>query len=107
MEILKDLKQIENKIKTMFGFEIEVDYKKFISENLTYMELNFLAENVKTEKVKTEDIDDFSDLIFQLKNYIIPLSNFVKLLLKIFIHFICTKIVFMKFLNHFYSFVKF
>lgn len=81
MEILKDLKQIENKIKTMFGFEIEVDYKKFISENLTYMELNFLAENVKTEKVKTEDIDDFSDLIFQLKNYIIPLSNFVKLLL--------------------------
>ena len=37
MEILKDLKQIENKIKTMFGFEIEVDYKKFISENLTYM----------------------------------------------------------------------
>ena len=68
MEILKDLKQIENKVNEMFGFEIEVDYKKFISENLTYMELNFLAENVKTEKVKTEDIDAFSDLIFQLKN---------------------------------------
>lgn len=81
MEILKDLKQIENKINEMFGFEIEVDYKKFISENLTYMELNFLAENVKTEKIKTEDIDAFSDLIFQLKNYIAPLSNFIKLLL--------------------------
>ena len=81
MEILKDVKQIENKLKQIFGFEIEIDSNSFISRNLSTEELSFLANNIKNDVLKTEDIDSFSDLIFQMKNYLFALSNFVILLL--------------------------
>lgn len=81
MEILKDVKQIENKLKQIFGFEIEFDSNSFISRNLSTQELTFLAANIKNDVLKSEDIDSFSDLIFQMKNYLFALSNFVILLL--------------------------
>ena len=31
MEILKDIKQIESKLKQLFGFEIEIDADAFIN----------------------------------------------------------------------------
>lgn len=81
MEILKDIKQIEEKLKTTFGFEIDVDVERFIKENLTELELEFLASHITKKEIKNEDIDNVSDLIFQLRNYMFALSNFVKLLL--------------------------
>ena len=81
MEILTNINQIENKLKQIFGFEIEIDTNAFISRNLTTSELEFLAQNITNETLKLEDVDSFSDLIFQLKNYMFALSNFVVLLL--------------------------
>ena len=84
MEILKDIKQIEEKLKTTFGFEIDVDVERFIKDNLTELELEFLSSNITKKEIKNEDIDNVSDLIFQLRNYMFALSNFIKLLLSCF-----------------------
>lgn len=81
MEILKDIKQIEEKIKLAFGFEIEFHAERFIKENLTEIEIEFMADNIKVDKINIESINNISDLIFQLKNYMFALSNFIKLLL--------------------------
>lgn len=81
MEILRDVKQIENKLKTLFGFEIEIDGQKFISSQLSKQDIEFLCQNIKNENLKPADIDAFSDLVFQLKNYTFALSNFITLLL--------------------------
>lgn len=81
MEILKDINQIESKLKQLFGFEIEVDAEAFISRSLSEEEIKFLADNITNENLSEENINSFSDLIFQLKNYMFALSNFVALLL--------------------------
>ncbi len=81
MEILKDINQIESKLKQFFGFEIEVDAEAFISRSLSEEEIKFLADNITNENLSEESINSFSDLIFQLKNYMFALSNFVALLL--------------------------
>lgn len=81
MEILKDIKQIESKLKQLFGFEIEIDADAFINRSLTSEEIEHLAKNITKEELSEDDINSFSDLIFQLKNYMFALSNFVALLL--------------------------
>ena len=81
MEILKDIKQIESKLKQLFGFEIEIDADAFINRSLTSEEIEHLAKNITKEDLSEDDINSFSDLIFQLKNYMFALSNFVALLL--------------------------
>ncbi len=81
MEILKDIKQIEDKLKKIFGFEIEIDAERFIRNHLSDFDLNYLAENAKAISKDNGDIDGFSDLIFQLRDYMFALSNFIKLLL--------------------------
>lgn len=81
MEILKDINQIESKLKQLFGFEIEIDANALISRPLSNEEINFLSQNITKETLSEEDINSFSDLIFQLKNYMFALSNFVVLLL--------------------------
>lgn len=81
MEILKDINQIESKLKQLFGFEIEVDAEAFISRSISEEEIKFLADNITNENLSEENINSFSDLIFQLKNYMFALSNFVALLL--------------------------
>lgn len=81
MEILRDISQIEKALKTIFDFEDGFDFEGFISRQI---KLNELA-NVKVKEISQEEreknIFEFSDLLFQLKNYIFALSNFVRLLL--------------------------
>ncbi len=81
MEILKDVKQIEEKLKSTFGFEIDIDIERFVKENLTELEINFLADNIKNKQINIDDVNLLSDLIFQLRNYLNALSNLIKLLL--------------------------
>lgn len=81
MEILKDVSQIAEKLKKIFGFEINVDVNAFIKSVLSEKEIEFLSQNIKETTKENSTIDSFADLIFQLKDYIPALSNFVKLLL--------------------------
>ncbi|MCI5797499.1 MAG: hypothetical protein MR024_02595 [Firmicutes bacterium] len=81
MEILRDISQIENKLKAIFEFDDVFDFEGFISRQIKNNEI----ENVKVKELSQEEIEknifEFSDLLFQLKNYIFALSNFVRLLL--------------------------
>jgi hypothetical protein len=81
MEILRDIKQIEDSLNKIFSFNSEIDAEKFVKTNLSNEELKMLARNIGSITQDTKPIDEFSDLIFQLRNYIFALSNFVKLLL--------------------------
>ena len=81
MEILHSLSQIENKLKELFEFEENFDFEGFISRQIRLNEV----EEVKVKEMSFENrsrlISEFSDFLFQLKNYIFALSNFVRLLL--------------------------
>ena len=81
MEILRDIKQIEEKLIKIFNFNIEIDAEKFIKNNLNDEELKYLTDNINDVTKDNLAVNEFSDLIFQLKNYMPALSNFVKLLL--------------------------
>lgn len=79
MEILRDLTQIENRLKTIFDFNDDFNFESFISRQMTIVELQDIK--LKNNEDLEKNIFEFSDLIFQLKNYIFALSNFVRLLL--------------------------
>ncbi|MDD4110782.1 MAG: hypothetical protein PHS54_04435 [Clostridia bacterium] len=81
MEILREIKQIEDKLNKIFNFKEQIDIEKFVKTNLTEEELNSLVENIGELSKDYKILDDFSDLIFQLRNYSFALNNFIRLLL--------------------------
>lgn len=81
MEILRDIKQIEEKLTKIFNFKEQIDIEKFIKTNFNEEELNSLSQNIGEISNDAKQIDDFSDIIFQLKNYSFALNNFIRLLL--------------------------
>ena len=81
MEILRDIKQIEEKLNKIFNFKEPIDTEKFIKTNFNEEELNSSSQNIGEISNDSKQIDDFSDIIFQLKNYSFALNNFIRLLL--------------------------
>ena len=78
MEILRDLSQIENKVKEIFDFPSDFNFENFISKQIDIETI----KSIKLKSNKSENIiEQISDLIFQLRNYIYALSNLVRIFL--------------------------
>ncbi len=81
MEILKDIKQIINKINSIFNIENIITEQNFLKEQISQNTIDLINKNSTNTQINKEDIESLSDLIFQLKNYEIPVSNTVIILL--------------------------
>lgn len=79
MEILRDLSQIESKLNEIFVLGEDFNCEDFISKQIDIEKIRDikLKENAQREIC----IQQISDLILQLRNYIYALSNFVRMLL--------------------------
>lgn len=79
MEILRSLDQIAEQLKKIFVFEEDFNFEDFISKKIALTEINKI--NKKDCENVDEEIEKFSNFLFQLRNYLFSLSNFVRILL--------------------------
>ena len=79
MEILRNIEQIKSQLNEIFIFDESFNFEDFISKKI---DLNEIVKVKKKEGVDLlNNIENFSNYLFQLRNYIFALSNFVRMLL--------------------------
>ena len=82
MIILREAKQINDKINELINYNAFIDNdERFISENISTQNLKDICSNVLDLSDKKALIDDISQLIFQLKDYMFAVGNLVKIFL--------------------------
>lgn len=81
MNILRDLKQLEDKICEIFNMQSFSQIEDFVARDYSEEELKevFPTEIKITDKQR--ELEDLCELTFQLKDYMICCANFIKILL--------------------------
>ena len=77
MEVLRELSQIENKIKEIF--DVSFSFEDFISKFIPLEDIK--NTKIKDSSNKSEILCEVSDLILQLRNYMFALSNIIRMML--------------------------
>lgn len=82
MVILREVKQINDKLAQLFGKQLFDDNdEKFISSYITDEEMAQYCEGVGDISQNRQGLDELAELIFQLRDYIPALCNLVKMFL--------------------------
>ena len=82
MEILRNIEQINTKLKDLFSFsEEDIANERFIKEFMPDDLLKSIGENAGNLDDKKSILEGLRELIFQLSDYFTPLCNLTKLLL--------------------------
>ena len=79
MEILRDFKQISEKVNKIFGIDVS---NVPILDSISKSDIKDLVENAKIN-ANQQEINNLAELIFQLNQYVPALCNFVKMFLEL------------------------
>ena len=83
MVILKNIEQIADKFNCLVkdGSTGLVDVQSFIDKNLADFDLKRLASSLDKLDKKQNIVEDFSEILFQLRDFLPSVNNFVRILL--------------------------